>query len=100
MVAYAVGAPAERQFAQIAGAQYQSVSIIGDSEEVRCSLAGLDVFKGDVVNGLSFCKWVADIPKHLHAARTDVDLVDFNLQRFHKAQGISIGFVRCRESRQ
>ena len=41
-----VGAPAERQLAEIAGAEHQRVVEVGEPEQVRGALAGLDVLVG------------------------------------------------------
>ena len=95
VVADAVGAPAEGEFAQVARADDQGVSQIGDAEQVRGPLAGLDVFKGDIVDRLPLGKGVADILEHLHAARPDVDLVRFHAQRLHQAEGVAVGLFGC-----
>jgi hypothetical protein len=53
VVADAVGGPAERQLAQVAGAEHQRVVVVGEAEEVRGALARLHVLEGDVVDRLA-----------------------------------------------
>ncbi len=95
VVADAVGAPAEGQFTQVARADDEGVSQIGDAEQMRRPLSGLDIFKGDVVDRFPLGIGMADILEHLHAARPDVDFVRFDAQRLHQAQGIAVGFLGC-----
>ena len=53
LVADAVGGPAERQLGQVAGAEHDPPVVVGQAEQVRGPLAGLDVLVGDVVLGLA-----------------------------------------------
>ena len=71
---------------------------IGDAEQVRGPLPGLDVFKGDIINRFPLRIGVADILEHLHAAWPDVDLVHLHPERLHQAEGVVMGLVGCRET--
>ena len=74
VIAYAVGAPAQRELAQIAGADDDAAVEIGEPEQVAGALAGLHVLEGDVVHRLATAEWMAQVGQHLLAARADVDL--------------------------
>ena len=52
VIADAVGAPSERQLAQVAGADHQPAVEIGQAEQMAGALARLHVLEGDVVNAL------------------------------------------------
>ena len=60
-------------------------------EQVRRSFTGLHVFERDVIYRFIICKGVADVTKHLHARRLDVDLVCRDSQGFHEPVSICIG---------
>ena len=75
VIAHAVGAPAQRQLGQIAGADHQRVVQVGQAEQMAGALAGLHVLERDVVHRLALREGMADVLEHLHAARPDVDLV-------------------------
>ena len=85
VVADAVGAPAERQLAQVAGADDQAAVQVGEPEQVAGALAGLDVLERDVVDRLAARIRMADVGQHLLAARPDVDLVRAAAHRRHQA---------------
>ena len=50
LIADAVGAPSQGQFAQIPRTDNDRMVQIGQPEQVGCPLAGLDIFIGDIVN--------------------------------------------------
>jgi hypothetical protein len=50
LVADAVGAPAQRQLGQVAGAQHDAAAVVGEPEQVVGAQPGLDVLEGDVVD--------------------------------------------------
>ena len=49
LVADAVGAPAQRQFGQVAGADHDAVVVVGEPEQIVGAQARLHILKGDVV---------------------------------------------------
>src|SRR5262249_17960870 len=67
VIADAVGRPAERKLAQVGGAEDDSIVQVCQTKQVGRALAGLYVFKSDVVHRLALAKWVADVGEHLHA---------------------------------
>ena len=69
LVADAVGRPAERELGQVAGAEHQAVVEIGQAEQVRRALAGLDVLERDVVDRLAVGGGVAEVAQHLRGRR-------------------------------
>ena len=79
LVADAVRRPAQRELGEVAGAQHERAVVVGQAEQVRGALAGLDVLVGDVVLGLapsaagwpmSRSIWVADGLMSISAALT------------------------------
>jgi hypothetical protein len=50
VIADAVGAPAEREFGEIAGADDEAAFLVGETEEVVGAQARLHVFVGDIVH--------------------------------------------------
>ena len=58
MIADAVGAPTEREFGKIAGADDEAAFLVGEAEEVVGAQARLHVFVGDVVD--RFAAWRRD----------------------------------------
>ena len=84
VIPHAVGHPAERQFAQIACAQHQSIVLVGESEQVRRALAGLDVLEGHIIDLFPARKRMADIAEHLLAGRPDIHLAGRDAQRLHQ----------------
>src|SRR4051812_34263931 len=83
MVADSMCHPTESQFAQVAGANNNSVVQVRQSKEVRSPFAGLDIFKGDIVNGFATGKRVLDVLEHLEAGGLDVDLLPSDTEHFH-----------------
>ena len=90
LVADAVGRPAERQLGEVAGAEHERAVVVGQPEQVRGPLAGLDVLVGDVVLGLppSAAGWprsrsicVADGRMSISAALTP--------ERLHQRVGVA-----------
>ena len=58
LVADAVGAPAQRQFRQIAGADDDAVVLVGEPEQVVGAQARLHVLEGHVVDRLALAERV------------------------------------------
>ena len=100
VVADAVGAPAERQFRQIAGADHQPAIVVRQPEQVVGAQPGLDVLEGHVVERLALRRGVADIGKHLIGRRADVDLGAADPQRLDQPPGIGLGLIAGRKTGQ
>ena len=74
LVADAVRAPAQRELGQVARADHEAALVVGEPEQVRGALAGLDVLERDVVDLLAARVRVLEVLEHLLGARADVDL--------------------------
>ena len=74
LVADAVGAPAERQLGQVAGADHDAAVLVGEPEQVVGAQPGLHVLEGDVVDRLAAREGMAEVGEHLLRRRPDVDL--------------------------
>ena len=61
LVADAVGAPAQRQLGQIAGAEHDAVVLVGQAEQVVGAQARLHVLERDVVDRLAAANGMADV---------------------------------------
>ena len=68
LVADAVGAPAQRELGEVAGAEHDAAAVVGQPEQVVGAQAGLHVLEGDVVDRLAVGEGVADVVEHLPAA--------------------------------
>ena len=75
LVADAIGAPAERQLGEVAGAEDEPAALVGEAEEVVGAQARLHVLEGDVVDRLAPREGVVHVGQHLPRGRADVDLV-------------------------
>ena len=99
VIADAVRAPTQRQFAQIARPENDPIVKIGQSEQMRGALAGLHVLECDIIDPLAFANgWPMSL-QHLHAAWPDIDLACADPQRFHERVRILQGDVARGESR-
>ena len=58
LVAHPVGAPAQRQLRQVAGAQHDAVVVVGQPEQVVGAEPRLHVLEGDVVDLLAATEWM------------------------------------------
>ena len=74
LVADAVGAPAQRQLREVAGADHDALVLVGEAEQIVGAQARLHVLEGDVVDRLAAGERVADVGQHLAGGRADVDL--------------------------
>ena len=100
VVAHAIRAPAQRQFAQVASADDEAAVHVGQAKQVAGALAGLHVLERDVVDGgAAFAARirVPDIGQHAFAARPDVDLVRAATHRLHQPARL---FERARAGRE
>ncbi|MNI23697.1 hypothetical protein D3C73_772930 [compost metagenome] len=100
MVADAIGAPAQRQLRQVAGAQHEAAVLVGQAEQVVGAQARLDVLEGHVVHRLSIRERMADVAQHLFGGGTDVDLGPRHPERLHQRPGVGLGPLRGGEARQ
>ena len=69
LVADAVGAPAQRELGQVAGADDEAAAVVGEAEEVVVAQPGLDVLEGDVVDLLAVGVGVVEVLEHLLGGR-------------------------------
>src|SRR6185503_7059520 len=65
VIADAVSAPAQREFAEIARAHYETAMHIGDAKEVTRPLARLHVLECNVMNRFAASERVPEVLKHL-----------------------------------
>ena len=91
LVADAVGAPAERQLREVAGADHQRAVVVGEAEQIVGAQPRLHVLEGDVVERLAAVRGVADIGQHLAGGRADVDLAGGDAERLHQPPGVGLG---------
>ena len=75
LVADAVGAPAERELGQVAGADDDAAALVGGAEQVVGAQPGLDVLEGHVVDLLAAPERVAEVREHLGRGGADVELL-------------------------
>ena len=90
VIADPVGAPAERQLRQIAGADDQPAIVVGEPEQVVGAQPGLHILERHVVERLALRRRVADIGEHLVGRRADVDLGAGDAERAHQPPGIGL----------
>ena len=64
LVADAIGAPAERQLRQIAGADDDAVVVVGQAEQVVGAQPGLHILERHVVDRFALRERMADIAQH------------------------------------
>ena len=62
--------------------------VIGEAEQMRGAFAGLDVFKGNVVDAFAAAKGMAEVAQHLHATRPDIDLLGADVECLHEGMRI------------
>ena len=72
VVAHPVGAPAQRELAEIARSQHQRLVKVGEPEKMAGALSRLNILEGYVVDRFSFRVGMIDIAQHLLAARANV----------------------------
>src|SRR5262245_17245991 len=84
LIAYAVGAPAERQLRQITRPQHESIVEIGKSEQVICAKSSLHVFESHVIDRLTADERMPKIGQHLSCRWTNIELLPCNAQRPHQ----------------
>ena len=100
MVADAIGAPAQGQFRQVAGAQHEGPVLVGQPEQIVGAKTGLDVLEGDVVHRLAAGERMADGFQHGSSGWPDVDLGPRDAQRLHQGPGIGLRPLRGGETGQ
>ena len=100
VIADAIGAPAQPQLGQIAGADHHAAMLVGQAEQVVGAQARLHVLEGDVVDLLALGEGMADVGQHLPGRRLDVDLGRRDAQRLHQPPGVLVRLVRGAEARQ
>ena len=100
LVPDAVGAPAQRQLGQVAGADHQRLVLVGQPEQVRRAFAGLHILVGHVVDRGAVGRGVAEVAQHLRGGRPDVDLVGRHPQRGHEPMRVGQGGGAGREPGQ
>src|ERR1019366_1842452 len=72
VIADAVGAPAQCELAQAAGADHRPAAQFRQSKKVAGALARLHVLERDIVNFFAFGIGMPDVFEHLHATRPNV----------------------------
>ena len=90
LVAHAIGAPAEREFRQVARADDEAAVLVGEPEQVIGPETRLHVLEGDVVDRLAAGEGVAHILQHLACGGTDVDLGRLDPESAHQLPGIAL----------
>ena len=100
LVADAIGAPAEREFRQIAGADHDGAMAVGEPEKERAARAGLHVFIGRVVDLLAARGRMIDIGKHPPAGVGNVDFLRRDAERAHQPPGAVFRALRSGEGGQ
>ncbi len=100
LVTDAVGAPAEPQLGQIAGADHHAAMAVGQAEEVVGPQARLHVLEGDVVDLFAPREGMVHVGQHLPGGGTDVDLLAGDAQRLHQGPGVGLGGAGGGEARQ
>jgi hypothetical protein len=91
VVAHAIGAPAQRQLAEIACADDEALVLPGKAEQVIGAKPSLHVFERHVMHRLSGSKRVADIFKHGRRSGANVDLTRGDFHRPHEPVGVRFG---------
>ena len=99
LVANAVGAPAERQFAEVAGAEHEAAALVGEAEEIVGAEPRLDVLEGDVVDRLACREGVAKPFEQHPRGGADVDLLRSDAERAHQRPGLALGRLAGGEAR-
>ena len=99
LVADAIGAPAERQFRQVAGAEHDPVDMVGGTEQVVGAEARLHVLEGDVVDRLPAAVGMTEVGQHLPRRRADIQLMRRHADRRHQPVRIALGAVGRPEAR-
>ena len=69
LVADAVGAPAQRELGEVAGAEHDAAAVVGEPEEVVGAQPGLHVLEGHVVDRLAVGERVVHVGEHLPRGR-------------------------------
>ena len=103
LVADAVGAPAERQFRKITGADDQPAALVGEAKEVVGAEPRLHVLERHVIVRLAAifqtsAERVAQVIEHLAGGGADIDLVARHPQRAHQGPGVGLGILAGRET--
>ena len=93
LVAHPEGAPAQRQLAQVPGAQHDAAAPARDAEQQVGAQPGLDVLEGDVVDlppPLAAPVGVVHGGEHPLGERADVQLLDVAAQRPRQRQRVGL----------
>ena len=98
LIADTISAPAKRQFAQISGADDETVTLVGETEQVVGAQTGLHIFERDVVHWIAVREGVVHVAEHLFRRRSDIDLGTVNPERVHQRPGIGSGVLARRET--
>ncbi|OQB53827.1 MAG: hypothetical protein BWX99_02300 [Deltaproteobacteria bacterium ADurb.Bin151] len=70
---------------------------VGQPEKMCRTLAGLYIFKSNIINFFPAVKRMINVLEHLEAGGFDVHFVGFHTQGFHQVYGIAVGFAGCPE---
>ena len=90
LVTDAVGAPAQRELGEVAGADDDAPALVGETEEVVVAQAGLDVLEGDVVDLVTVGVGVTHVRQHLLGRRADVELLEGDAERPGESGGVAL----------
>ena len=93
LIADPVGAPAERQLGEVAGADHEPAVLVGEPEQIIGAQARLHVLEGDVVDFLVPAEGMADVLQHLRGRGADVEFLPMCLQRLHQRQRIGLALA-------
>ena len=100
LVADAIGAPAQGQFRQVAGADDEAAIVVGQTEQIVGAQAGLDVLERHVIDRLAPRIGVVEVLQHLLGGRADIDLGGGHAHRAHQGPGVRLCPVRGGEAGQ
>ena len=98
MVAHAIGAPAERQFAQIARADHPAAMLARQPKQVIGPQAGLHILEGYIIDRFTICEGMADIFEHGGGCGADVDFFRGDPHRLHQLPRIGFGVIGSAEA--
>ncbi len=91
LVADAIGAPAQRQLRQVAGADHDAVVVVGQAEQIVGAQTGLHILERQVVDRLAPRERVADIAQHAFGGGADVELPPGDAESLHQPDRVRLG---------
>jgi hypothetical protein len=74
VIAGAIGAPTEPELREVACADHEATSLVGNAKQVVGAQSSLDVFERQIVDRLAPRERVVQVGEHLPRRWTDVDL--------------------------